>query len=102
MTQTHQTAHSTLDPTRPQPTEASRRAEALAREHGIQSTPLLGDRWVDAIARQSGDEAHTDATADILVALRIKNVITSQEMVKSLSDHNRELGNDALSAPPGA
>lgn len=65
--------------------------QRLAQKSGVRFTPTYSDRWADAVTRLAGDEVHTDATDDLLVALARAGKLTPREMTNLVMSHQREL-----------
>lgn len=63
----------------------------LAKKEGIQYSPLTVDSWANAVTQLTGDEAKSDATGNLLVALTRSRKITPEQMVYLVIQHHREL-----------
>lgn len=59
----------------------------MAKQHGVSYLRTPSDELADVITRLSGDEVTTDATEDLIVALRRANVIDGPTMIALLGSH---------------
>jgi hypothetical protein len=71
-------------------TPTARRIWQMARREGIGFEPTYADRWAAAVTRLAGDEVTSDATDDLLVALRRAGKVSAREMASLLMAHHRE------------
>ncbi len=62
----------------------------LARKFHITYTRTAGDEWAETVTRLGGDEVRSDATGDLLVALKRAHKLTDREMTSLLINHQRE------------
>ncbi len=60
---------------------------ALAKQHGVSYKRTSNDEFADVITRLADDEVDTDATEDLIVALKRANVIDGPTMVSLLGSH---------------
>lgn len=73
------------------PTEGvSQFVARLARKCHITYTRTAGDEWAETVTRLAGDEVRSDATGDLLVALKRAHQLTDREMTSLLINHQRE------------
>lgn len=73
------------------PTEGvSQFVASLARKHHVTYARTAGDAWAETVTRLAGDEVQSDATADLLVALKRAHKLTDREMMSLLINHQRE------------
>lgn len=68
----------------------AQRVERLAKRKGVGFVPLFADHWAEAVTTMAGDQVKSDATDDLLVALRRKKAISPRQMVQLLINHHRE------------
>ena len=59
----------------------------IAKRHGVSYLRTPSDELADVITRLSGDEITTDATEDLIVALKRANVIDGPTMVSLLGSY---------------
>ena len=62
----------------------------LAREYHITYSRTAGDEFAETVTRLAGDEVRSDATGDLLVALKRAHKLTDREMTALLISHLRE------------
>ena len=62
----------------------------LARQHHVSYARTAGDEWAETVTRLAGDEVQSDATANLLVALKRAHKLTDREMTSLLINHQRE------------
>ncbi|CAN7412866.1 hypothetical protein LJR289_002544 [Pseudoduganella sp. LjRoot289] len=62
----------------------------LARESRVTYTRSDVDEWAEDVTRLAGDEVQSDATGDLLVALKRARKLTDREMAALLINHLRE------------
>jgi hypothetical protein len=62
----------------------------LAREHHVTYSRTAGDEFAETVTRLAGDEVCSDATGDLLVALKRADKLTDREMTTLLISHLRE------------
>ena len=60
---------------------------SIASQHGVYYLRTPSDELADVVTRLSGDEVTTDATEDLIVALRRANVIDGPTMISLLGSH---------------
>lgn len=73
------------------PTEGvSQFVARLARKCHITYARTVGDEWAETVTRLAGDEVRSDATGDLLVALKRAHKLTDREMTSLLINHQRE------------
>ena len=73
------------------PTEGvSQFVASLARKCHITYVRTAGDEWAETVTRLAGDEVRSDATGDLLVALKRAHKLTDREMTSLLINHQRE------------
>ena len=60
---------------------------SIAKQHGVSYLRTPSDELADVVTRLSGDEVSTDATEDLIVALRRANVIDGPTMISLLGSH---------------
>ena len=63
----------------------------LAKREGIIFAPTFADTWAVAVTKLSGDDVKSDATDDLLVALRRADKLTPREMTRLVIAHHRSL-----------
>jgi hypothetical protein len=68
----------------------------FARKHGVRYVETHGDTLADVITRLTGDVVVTDATEDLIVALKRAGVIDGQAMVTLLGNYLAEKGTQAV------
>jgi hypothetical protein len=61
--------------------------DSIAKQHGVSYLRTPSDELADVVTRLSGDEVTTDATEDLIVALRRANVIDGPTMISLLGSH---------------
>jgi hypothetical protein len=61
--------------------------DSIAKQHGVSYLRTPSDELADVVTRLSGDEVSTDATEDLIVALRRANVIDGPTMISLLGSH---------------
>lgn len=71
-------------------TPTARHVWQMARREGVRFVPTYADRWAGAVTRLAGDEVVSDATDDLLVALRRAGKVSAREMASLLMAHHRE------------
>ena len=62
----------------------------LARKHHITYSRTAGDEFAETVTRLAGDEVRSDATGDLLVALKRADKLTDREMTALLISHLRK------------
>ena len=67
------------------------RVQQLAKENCVVYKKTANDALADVITRLSDDNVVTDATEDLIVALKRANVISGEVMVSLLGQHLREI-----------
>ena len=73
------------------PTEGvSKFVARLARKHHITYVRTVGDEWAETVTRLAGDEVRSDATGNLLVALKRAHKLTDRDMTILLINHQRE------------
>lgn len=78
-------------PLRVIPTEkVSQFVARLAQENHVAYARTAADDWADTVTRLSDDEVRSDATGDLLVALKRAHKLTDREMATLLINHLRE------------
>jgi hypothetical protein len=65
--------------------------QQLAKENGVVYKKTANDALAEVITRLSDDNVVTDATEDLIVALKRANVISGEVMVSLLGQHLREI-----------
>jgi hypothetical protein len=65
--------------------------QQLAKENGVVYKRTANDALAEVITRLSDDNVVTDATEDLIVALKRANVISGEVMVSLLGQHLREI-----------
>ena len=65
----------------------------LARKHQITYVRTAGDALAEAATRLAGDEVESDATGNLLVALKRAHKLSDREMATLLVHHRREMNN---------
>ncbi|MBC7603019.1 MAG: hypothetical protein H7255_10215 [Ramlibacter sp.] len=76
--------------TRAKFTPTSRRVQQLAKRERVKFVPTFTDRWATAVTRMAGDDVASDATDDLLVALRRAGKVSPTEMATLVMAHHRE------------
>lgn len=61
--------------------------DCIAKQHGVSCLRTPSDELADVITRLSGDEVTTDATEDLIVALKRANVIDGPTMISLLGSY---------------
>lgn len=67
------------------------RVQQLAKDNGVVYKKTANDALAEVITRLSDDNVVTDATEDLIVALKRANVISGEVMVSLLGQHLREI-----------
>jgi hypothetical protein len=70
--------------------EVSQFVVRLAHKHHITYSRTGGDEFAETVTRLAGDEVRSDATGDLLVALKRAHKLTDREMTALLISHLRE------------
>jgi hypothetical protein len=65
--------------------------QELAKREGVVFTPAFADTWAVAVTKLAGDDVKSDATDDLLVALRRADKLTPREMTRLVIAHHRSL-----------
>ena len=73
-----------------QGTSISRYVRALARRHHVFYKPTFADRWANSVTQLADDDVNSDATDDLLVALRRAGKLSPKDMTKLVISHHRE------------
>ena len=74
------------------PTQGVRQFVAsLARKHHVNYVRTTGDALAETATRLAGDEIESDATGDLLVALKRAHKLSDREMTALLVNHRREM-----------
>lgn len=63
--------------------------EQLAAQHGVTAQETGLDKLAGVITQLAGDSTSCDKTERLLIALRRKNIISGEFLVKALSSHLR-------------
>lgn len=71
----------------PPVSDVSSYVDSIAKQHGVSYLRAPSDKLADVITRLSGDEVTTDATEDLIVALKRANVIDGPTMVSLLGSY---------------
>ena len=71
----------------PSVSDVSSYVRNIAKQHGVSYLRTPSDELADVVTRLSGDEITTDATEDLIVALKRVNVIDGSTMVSLLGRH---------------
>ena len=71
-------------------TVAGQKIEKLALQHGVTYVRTRGDEFAEAVTRLSEDDVSTDATEELLIALRRRNIIDNEVLVTLLGEHLHE------------
>ncbi|MEH6421406.1 hypothetical protein [Pseudomonas sp. CGJS7] len=72
-------------------TSVAEQVRKMAAQEGVVFVETYADRWAAAVTRLVGDEAQSDPTEDLLVALTRKGKLTPIEMVELMTKHQRAL-----------
>lgn len=64
---------------------------SLARKHHVNYVRTTGDALAETATRLAGDEVESDATGDLLVALKRAHKLSDREMTALLVNHRREM-----------
>lgn len=73
-----------------QGTSVSRYVRALAKRHKVFFEPTFADRWANSVTQLADDDVKSDATDDLLVALRRAGKLSPKDMTKLVISHHRE------------
>lgn len=74
------------------PTQGVRQFVAsLAQKHHVTYVRTTGDALAETATRLAGDEVESDATGDLLVALKRAHKLSDREMTALLVNHRREM-----------
>lgn len=63
----------------------------VAKREGIVFAPTFADLWAKAVTKLAGDEAKSDKTDDLLVALTRAGKLSPRDMTRLLIAHRRNL-----------
>ena len=63
----------------------------LAKSEGVLFNPIYADRWASSVTKLAGDEAKSDSTDDLLVALTRSGKMTPKDMVALVIKHHKDL-----------
>jgi hypothetical protein len=66
----------------------------LAAAHNVTYKRSTLENWGDAVGRALGDNSHTDDTDGLLIRLKQRNVLSSEQFTCLLINHHRELRRD--------
>lgn len=62
----------------------------FAASHGVAYRRTALDVWAETVTQLSGDDVRTDATCDLLVALKRRGLLSGAQMARLLVLHLRE------------
>lgn len=63
---------------------------ALAVRYQIGVVKTYADQWAETVTRLADDEVHTDATEELVIALKKAHRIDNAQMVQMLANYLRE------------